>query len=108
MAEKSPLFDAINCINNKTKPNFDPNDVSGYMLCLWLAQDKSLIKYVNQINPYIFSLDNKTVFKYFYKVVPKGKRYIKWTKKENLEIPEEVKELMLKYNISENEAKLSL
>jgi hypothetical protein len=31
---KSPLFDAINCINNKTKPTFDPKDISGYMLCL--------------------------------------------------------------------------
>ena len=28
------LFDAMNCINNKTKPDFDIDKVSGYVLSL--------------------------------------------------------------------------
>lgn len=109
MAKKqSDLFDAINSINYKTKKDFNIKKVNPYILSLWLAQDKNLIKYVQKLNPYIFSIDNHIAFKYYYNKIPKGKRFIKWTRKEKTENTEEIKELMNKYNISEKEAKLSV
>ena len=47
------------------------------MLSLWMAQERELIGYVNELNPYIFNLDNEAVFWYYYKKVPKKKRFIK-------------------------------
>lgn len=109
MAKKqSPLFQAINCINYKSKPDFDISKVNGYMLSLWLAQEHELIGYVNELNPYIFDLDNEAVFWYYYKKVPKKKRFIKWTKKEDKKNSEEVDKLCDLYNISPREAQLSL
>lgn len=106
--KKSELFEALNCINVKTKPTFDVSKISGYLLSLWLAQDRSLISYTQKINPYIFQLSNETVFWYYFKTIPKKKRFIKWTKKNEVHQSDELKELMLKFNISEIEARMSL
>ncbi len=104
--EKSDLFKALDSINLKYKP---PNKIpNSYILSLWLAQDKYLIDYVQDINPYIFSINNSVAFWYYFKKIPKRKRFIKWTKKEERKNSKEVQELMRKYNISEKEAKLSL
>lgn len=109
MAKKrSDLFDAINSINYKTKKDFDIKKVNPFILSLWLAQDKNLIKYVQKLNPYIFHINNEIAFCYYYKKIPKGKRFIRWTKKKKTENSKEVQELMDKFNISEKEAKLSL
>jgi len=106
--KKSDLFQAINCINYKTKPDFDISKVNGYILSLWLAQDKDLVKYVQEINPYIFNMNNKMIFKFYYNRVPKGRRFIKWTKKDDIKNSDEVEKLCKEYNISPREAKLSV
>ncbi|MFW6007935.1 MAG: DNA polymerase clamp loader subunit A [archaeon] len=112
MANKkdNSLFDAINSINDKKKREINFKKANGFILSLWLAQDKYLIKQVNRINPYIHILPNKAIFKYYLKATPKKKRYIRWTKKEKIdkERQEKIDELCLKYNISPREAKLSL
>jgi len=50
------------------------------------------------------------VYEILYSKVPKGKRFVKWIKKQ--EIPEEklpeIEELMKKYEMSEREARLTL
>lgn len=106
--KKSDLFQAIDCINYKKTPEFDISKVNGYILSLWLAQDRQLIKYVQDLNPYIFYFTNEAVFWYYYKKIPKGKRFIKWTKKSDDKHSKEIEELCQKYNISYKEAKLSV
>ena len=106
--KKSDLFQAINCINYKTKPDFDISKVNGYILSLWLAQDRELIKYVQEINPYIFNMTNKAIFLYYYKKIPKGRRFIRWTKKKEPQHSDEIERLCQEYNISPREAKLSV
>lgn len=104
----SDLFEAINMINDKKEREFDLSKVNAYILSLWIAQDKNLIKFANKLNPYIFSIDNGVAFRYYYSIVPKGRRFIKWTKKKKTENTEKIDELCLKYNISPKEAKLSI
>lgn len=106
--KKSELFRAIDCINYKKPPDFDVSKVNGYILSLWLAQDRQLIGYVQELNPYIFTLTNEAVFWYYYKRIPKGKRFVRWTKKMDGKQPKEIDELCQKYNISPKEARLSI
>ena len=106
----SPLFECLNAINEKTPYTYNKKDCTGYMLVMWLSHDPSLIGICNKINPYIFSMSDEAIFRYFYKAVPHRKRYIKWTKKtktsENKET--QLQELMDEYGLSSREAKLSL
>lgn len=104
------LFDAIKSINDKKKRDINHNKANGYILSLYMAQDRNLIQYANKINPYIFHLDNKIVFKYYIKRIPKKNRFIKWTAKQKIDKnkQKQIDELCLKYNISPKEAKLSL
>lgn len=111
MAKKNnEFFDALNRINDKKRPDFEPSKINGYILSLWMAQNRETIKYANKLNPYIFQLDNEIIFRYYYSIVPQSKRFIKWTKKENVskEKQKKIDELCQKYNISPREAKLSL
>ena len=112
MAKKkdNSLFDAINSINDKQKRDINHKNVTGFILTLWMAENKELIEYANKINPYIFNLPDKIVYKYFYNAVPEKKRFVKWTAKEKLskENDNKINELCVKYNISPREAKLSI
>lgn len=104
--DKKTLFDFLNAIFYKKDIEYDKKVASAYMLTLWLSHDKSLIDMVNEINKHLFRLPDKAVYQYFYSKVPKGRRFLKYVKKEKMN--EDVKELCDKYNISEREAKLSL
>lgn len=73
-----------------------------------MAQDRELIKYANEINPYIFNMPDEIVYKFFFNKVPKKRRFIKWTKKSDEKKQSDIDRLCIKYNISEKEAKLSL
>jgi hypothetical protein len=69
-----------------------------------------LLPYVNAINEHIFRLNDESVYQYFYNKIPKKRRFIKWIKKEKLDEKENemVKNLMEKYEMSEQEAKRCL
>jgi len=110
MTKDNSLFDAIKNINDKKDRDIKFSKANGYILSLYMAQDKELIQYVGAINPYIFELPNKLVYKYYKLKVPKKNRYIKWTakEKESKEMKKKIDELCIKYNISPKEAKLSL
>lgn len=106
----SPLFDCLNAVNEKTKYTYNKKDCNGYMLAMWLSHDPDLVGICNRLNPYIFSLSDNMIYKYFRKAVPCKKRYLKWTKKIKISETKEteIQELMDEYGISSREAKLSL
>lgn len=105
------LFEVIDAICTK-KPlkNYDKKKASAYIISLWLAQDPELIDIVNEINPYIFKMPDEFIIKYFIKRVPKKKRFIKWTKKEDYpdKIKKQIKKLSQEEEISEREASYSI
>lgn len=104
------IFDYLNAINNKTPLIYDKKIAPAYLLCLWLSHEKELLPYVNAINEHIFRLNDESVYQYFYNKIPKKRRFIKWIKKEKLDEKENemVKNLMEKYEMSEQEAKRCL
>ena len=110
MAKKNSFFEILNSIFYKTPKNWDKKEYNAYLLSLYLSQDRDLINIVNKINPYVFDLPDKLIYKYFLKAVPKKKRYLKYTTKEKTEKKDQklIDELMETFDISENEAKLSI
>jgi len=107
--KKGPnIFDFLNQITFKTKKyEYDRKAVNAYMLSLWLSHEKDLIGIVNEMNGFQFRFPDDLIYKYYYDRVPKGKRFIRWTKKEAVDKKTKVKldALKEKYNISTNEAK---
>ena len=54
--------------------------------------------------------DDKTVYHYYFYIIPKGKIYLKWIKNKSLSEEDRKfrNELMLKYNISKKQALTTL
>lgn len=103
------LFECLNAITQKSECEYNPKEVSGYILSMFIAEYKGLIEMANNVNPYQFDLPDELIFKYYVKSVPKGYRNMKFTKKTEAskERDKQVKELMEKYGISKREAGLS-
>lgn len=108
--KKQSLTDVLNAINNKTHIKYDKKAVSMYVISLFMSEDPELIKIANEINKYQFLLTDELIFKYYYKAVPKKKRFIKFTKKneQSKEKEEQAKKLAEETGISIREAMLSL
>lgn len=86
MNEKNTLFDFLNQIlYKKDKLEYDKKIAPAYMLSMFLSHDNNLIDIVNKINKYQFNISDKIVYDYYYDKIPKGKRYLKWTKKREEE-----------------------
>lgn len=99
----------LNAINTKTPCNYNPKEVSAWVISLFLSEDPELIEIVNKINQYHFSLDDKLIFRYYVSKIPKKKRFIKFTKKsKESKDNEKVKSLMETYGVSKREALLSI
>jgi hypothetical protein len=105
-----PLFDVLNAVNEKKPYIYKKKDCSAFMLVMWLSHDPALIGICNDINPYIFSMSDDMIYRYFLKRVPKKKRYLKWTKKlaSSKSKEKDIKVLMDKYELSKREAELSV
>ncbi len=104
MAKKgsfSEFFEPINNILYKQGKPYDPKVMNAYLLSLWLSHDSSLLEIVNDINDYHFLLNDDIIYKYYYYTVPKGKRYLRWVKKESGE--EKEKDLCKEWGISKME-----
>ena len=84
MAEKN-IFSYLNAIYMKDKIPYDKKLAPAYMLSLWLSHDKTLIDTVDKINEFQFLLSDDLIYKYYFDKIPKGRRYIKWTKKEEVD-----------------------
>ena len=110
MKDKLTLFDVLNSIFYKKEIVYNKKIANAYIMVLWLSHDPELLVLSNKINKRLFTHSDKGVYEILYSKVPKGKRFVKWIKKQ--EIPEEklpeIEELMKKYEMSEREARLTL
>lgn len=104
------LTEVLDAVNLKTPCDYKPKEFNAYLLSLFLSEDSKLSRIVNEINLYQFNLPDELVFKYYVHTVPKGRRYIKFTKKtkEAKEKDDQIKLLMETHGISKREASLSL
>lgn len=90
--------------------DFDSKICNKVLLCYWLSHDKTIIELVNKLNKLLWYMDDKTVYEYFYEVIPKKRRYLRWTKAlkkdKDRDIDGELEELRLKFNLSTEELNL--
>lgn len=108
MEQQKTIFNYLNAIFNKDDIKYDKKIAPAYLLSLWLSHDQALLPIVERMNPYHFLLEDDIIYNYYFSAVPKGRRFIKWTKK--VEMPKEQKELLEEitatYNLSRREAML--
>ncbi len=73
---------------------------------MWLSHDPELIDIVNKLNPLQFLLKDDIIYQYYFEKVPKGRRFIRWTKKEKetKKRRKEIEELAKELNVSKIEA----
>jgi len=105
------MFDTMNAIfYKKGEHKYDKKKANAYILSLFLSHDERLVDLVNDINVYQSLLTDEMVYMYYYHAVPKGRRYIKWTKKDKVDKKREdiIKQLSIKYDCSIMEIKKSL
>jgi len=105
------MFDTLNAIfYKKGEYEYDKKKANAFILSLWLSHDERLINLVNDMNVCQSLLTDELVYMYYYHAVPKGKRYIKWTKKGKVNKKREdiIKQLSKKYDCSIMEMKKSL
>ena len=76
------------------------------MISLWLSHDNNLINSVNNINHYQFLFPDDVIYKYYFDVIPKGRRFIRWTKKDQIDKKrkDKIQKIKEQYNVSKNEA----
>jgi hypothetical protein len=101
------FFDFLNQICNKTaKYPYNKKVAPAYSLSLWLAHEPDCIEYVNKINKLLFYIPDEMVYNYYFDVIPKGRRFIKYSKKKDEYIKEQeaIEEIMAEYNVSRQEA----
>ena len=88
-SKEPTFFSYLNQLQSKRKTHkYDKKIANAYMLSMWLAHDKGLIKKVNKINPYQFLLPDEVIYEYYMSEVPTGRRNLKWTKKKKDELME--------------------
>lgn len=104
--KKYTLFDFLNAIFYKKNIKYNKKIANAYILTLWLSHEKDLIDTVNRINKHLFDVPDEAVYQYYFSKIPKGSRFIKYTKKDK-KIEDDLTEMCKKYNISKREAKLS-
>lgn len=102
--KKESVFDYINQVDMKTNSlPFDKKICSTYIMMMHYSHQSSLIEIINKINNNYNTIESKYVYDYLFHKIPKGKKFIKWVKKDK-EKNEEVEKLMAKYDISYREA----
>jgi len=92
--KKKSLFDHINQITAIQNPNYweeisveDKKSFSNYMVNRFLSMKPEWIDLVNELQKY--NLKPKELYKLYTNVLPKGKRWLKYTKgRNNMDYPE--------------------
>ncbi len=104
------LFDMLNNLYYKQGKPYDKKLLNAYLATLWLSHDKSLLSLTNRVNEVLFGLPDDVIYKIYYDKIPKGKRFIKYIKKEKVsEKNKDRLDYLMKYHeMSEREAKLTL
>lgn len=98
------LFDTLNNIFEKKSEPYDPKVVGGFMLSMWLSHDNNLLRICNRINRFHFMVRDKTIYDYYFHAVPKGRRFLRWVKKDK-EASKDVQKIAKEHGISIKEAK---
>jgi hypothetical protein len=100
------FFTYLNAIFYKRKLTYNKKLCSTYLLSMWLSHDPELINLVNKLNPLQFLLRHDIIYQYYFEKVPKGRRFIRWTKKEkeSKKRRKEIEELAKELNVSKIEA----
>ena len=94
MVKKKSLFDHINQITAVQNPNYweeisdeDKKSWSNYMTHRFLSMKMEWIDLVNEFQKY--NLESKDLYNLYINVLPKGKQFLKYTKRRNqMEHPE--------------------
>ena len=88
VVKKKSLFDHINQITSVQNPNYwdeisdeDKKSWSNYMVNRFLSMKTDWIELVNELQKY--NLQPKELYKLYTNVLPKGKRWLKYTKGRN-------------------------
>lgn len=87
--KKSP-FDFINYIAKKTEPE-DFEDYNPFLTNLSFSQRQDLVIYANEMNRY-HNLDNHSQFDFYFYGLPKKNLFAKWSKKDDYDYIDVVKE----------------
>jgi len=72
------------CLKTKDVP-YDKKVASAYFLCLHFSFFKDLVKIVDNILPYLYTLGDEAIYEYLWYSIPQGKRFIRWPKKKEEE-----------------------
>jgi hypothetical protein len=98
------IFDYMNAIYTKdTSLSYDKKIAPAYMLSLWFSHDTYLLTMVDKINKIQWMIPDHIVYKYYMYKIPKGKRFIKYTKKVKSKLQSKLDILEMQYGISEKE-----
>ena len=108
--KKKTLFDYLNSLFNKKRIEpFEKSVCNPYMISMYLAHERDLINMVQEMNKFQFSLPDgreRIVYEYYLSKVPRGRRFIKWTKKDKAckKKEKQLEEFMEELDISNLEA----
>lgn len=99
MKKDKTIFNFINAINYKDNVEYDKKIAPAFMLSMWFSHDTKLLPIINKINEIQFSLKDENVYKFLFHKIPRGKRFLKWTKKDkNKETSKKLSETFDKIN----------
>ncbi len=108
--KKKTLFDYLNSLFYKKEVEpFNKTICNPYMISMYLAHERDLINMVQEMNKIQFSLPDgreRIVYEYYLSKVPRGRRFIKWTKKDKASKKKEkqLEEIMEELDVSKLEA----
>lgn len=106
------LFTYLNQIQSKRRTHdYDKKIANSYLLSLFLSMDKDFIKHVDDINKYLFILPDEIIYEYYMKIIPQGRKYIKFIKKRkgDSKFNERVEKIRKLYpELSLKEAKMAI
>jgi len=109
--EHPNLFDFMNQIFYKKRQYvYDKKIANSYLLLMWLSHDPQLIQYIHKINCLQWYIPDDIIYEYLMYEIPKGRRFIKWTKKGTADKKKEkrIQELVENTNLSKREASIVL
>jgi len=100
------IFTFIKQIYTKERTHkYDKELAPKVLLCYWMSHDARLLGMINNLNRLLFNLSDEQVYEYFMNKVPKGFKFLKWTKKEKNGKKEAIiKKVMINHNVSKKEA----
>ena len=108
-SKKKTFFSYLNSLFSKKDIGFDKREVPSYLLLLWLSHDPKLIDLTQSMNRMLYTLPGDVIYRYFFDKIPKGRRFIRWTKKEPVQASDKkILEELEQYNLSERETNLYL